>query len=89
MLSIEAGTGLAMEVKKQDAQFLVDSGNLKMKVSGAVSVLGQGNESVLFGQGGGGFEIKSNGDVAIKGSGTISLDAGTINVNGQGIGNNS
>ncbi len=89
MISMEAGSGLAMEVKKQDAQFLVDSGNLKMKVSGAVSVLGQGKESVFFGQGGGGIEIKSSGDVAIKGSSTISLDANTISVKGQGIGNNS
>lgn len=87
--SIEAGNGLAMEVKKQDAQFLVDSGNLKMKVSGAVAVLGQGNQPVFFGQAGGGLEIKSSGDVAIKGSSTISLDAGTISVKGQGIGNNS
>lgn len=72
-----------MTVEGAKASFTVQDGNLTIQSAKEIRITGQGGGDINFGQGGGGFIIKSDGTVQLYGNKITLKGSSGINLNGK------
>lgn len=87
-LRVASGAGASLEVRRRDARLRVTRGSLQLQTAGAMTFRGEGNAPIRIGQSGASIEITADGRLAIDAA-AVEISAGSITIEGQGVGNNS
>jgi len=86
-LRMQAGQGMAVEVRKSDAEVKATKGNVTLQAAKAITLRGEGNGPIRIGQSGATIEIKANGNLSIDAS-QVEISGGSIAIKGGAVGNN-
>ncbi len=78
---------MSIEVHDKNMEVLVTTGKTSIQAAKAITFKGDGGGMIHVGQSGGVIEISTGGDLTVDGK-TITVNAPTINVRGNAVGNN-
>jgi type VI secretion system secreted protein VgrG len=84
---LRAGQNASMEIREQNLDIQVNSGDFQLQAAKSISVKGQGGGIIHIGQAAGSIEIDTSGELNIKGP-TVNITGGTINIKGSNVANN-
>ncbi len=74
---VRAAAGMAVEVRNENLNLLVQSGELSIDVAKEINILGQGGGAITISQ--------SGGAISIDPQGNINIDSHTVDINGQSV----
>ncbi len=86
---VDVARALTVEVRNNDMELLVNSGNLSIRAAQELSILGRGHRPMTFGQSNGIFQVKGDGDIVLTSDGNVNIQAGNINIKAGKISENS
>jgi type VI secretion system secreted protein VgrG len=84
---LRAGQNASMEIREQNLDIQVNSGDFQLQAAKSISVKGQGGGIIHIGQAAGSIEIDTSGELDIKAP-TVNITGGTINIKGSNVANN-
>lgn len=84
---VDATQNLSIEVHDKNFETLVTNGKTAIQAAKAITFLGDGGGMLHVGQSGGVIEVSTGGDLTVDGK-SVTVNAPTINVRGNTIGNN-
>ena len=86
-LTIDVAQNLSMEIHDRNFETQVINGKTTIQAARAITFIGDGDGMIHVGQSGGVIEVSTGGDLTVDGK-SVTVNAPTINIRGNTVGNN-